>query len=99
MLVTVIPYCVKALNAFSPNGDGINDKWVVTNGGNCTKKISVLIFNRYGNKVFESENYNNDWNGTYKGKPLPDGTYYYTIRFILLNDEEVSFNGDVTILR
>ena len=98
VLVTVIPYCVKPLNAFTPNGDGINDKWLVTNG-NCTKNIRVIVFNRYGNKVYESEDYKNDWNGTYKGKPLPDATYYFTIRFILINNDEVNLNGDVTILR
>lgn len=99
MTVTVIPYCIKPLNAFSPNGDGINDKWVVTSGGSCTKNIKVIVFNRYGNKVYESEDYQNNWDGTYKGKPLPDGTYYYTIRFILMNNDEKSFNGDLTILR
>ena len=99
VVVTVIPYCVKPLNAFSPNGDGINDKWVVTGGGSCTKNIRVLIFNRYGNKVYESADYKNDWGGTYKGKPLPDGTYYYTIRFTLVNNDEVNLDGDLTILR
>ena len=98
VVVTVIPYCIKPLNAFTPNGDGINDKWLVTNG-NCTKNIKVTVFNRYGNKVFESENYSNDWQGTYKGKPLPDGTYYYIIVFTLVNDDVVNLNGDLTILR
>ena len=99
VVVKVIPYCVKPLNAFSPNGDGINDKWIVTSGGSCTKNIRVLVFNRYGNKVYESADYKNDWGGTYKGKPLPDGTYYYTIRFTLINDDEVNLDGDLTILR
>ena len=99
VIVTVIPYCVKPLNAFSPNGDGINDKWIVTNGGTCTKNIRVIIFNRYGNVVYQSEDYKNNWDGTYKGKPLPDATYYYTIRFILVNNDEINLNGDLTILR
>jgi gliding motility-associated-like protein len=98
VVVTVIPYCIKPLNAFTPNGDGINDKWLVTNGS-CTKNIRVTVFNRYGNKVYESEDYKNDWDGTYKGKPLPDATYYYTIRFVLITNDEVNLNGDVTILR
>lgn len=98
--VTVIPYCIKPLNAFTPNGDGINDKWLVTsNGGGCTKRIKVIVFNRYGSKVYESEDYKNDWGGTYKDKPLPDGTYYFTIRYILLNDQEISQDGNVSILR
>ncbi len=98
VLVTVIPYCVKPLNAFTPNGDGINDKWFVTNG-NCTKNIKAMVFNRYGTKVFESNDYKNTWDGTYKGKALPDATYYYTLQFTLLNDAVVNTKGDVTILR
>lgn len=100
VVVTVIPYCIKPLNAFTPNNDGFNDKWLVTsNGGGCTKNVRVLVFNRYGSKVFESENYQNDWDGTYKGKPLPDGTYYYDIKYTLVNDTEVNMKGDVSILR
>ncbi len=98
VLVTVIPYCIKPLNAFSPNGDGINDKWFVTNG-NCTKNIKAMVFNRYGTKVYESNDYKNTWDGTYKGKALPDATYYYTLQFTLLNDAVISSKGDVTILR
>jgi gliding motility-associated-like protein len=65
-------------NAFSPNGDGINDKWIITNiegYPNCT----VNIFNRYGQPVFTSVGYNIPWDGTLNGKPLPVGTYYYII--------------------
>ncbi|MFN8243644.1 MAG: gliding motility-associated C-terminal domain-containing protein [Ferruginibacter sp.] len=98
--VTVIPYCIKPANAFTPNNDGFNDKWVVVNnGGGCTKRIEVVVFNRYGSKVYESSDYQNDWTGTYKDKPLPDGTYYYTIKYVLVNDSEVSMKGDLTILR
>lgn len=96
--VTVIPYCLKPLNAFSPNGDGINDKWFVTNG-NCTNNIKVLVFNRYGSKVYESNDYKNTWDGTYKGDPLPDATYYYQINFTLIDGSVRTLKGDVTILR
>lgn len=96
--VTVIPYCVKALNAFTPNGDGINDKWIVTNGG-CTKQIVAKVYNRSGSLVYSNDNYQNDWDGTYKGKLLPDGTYYYVLAYRLLDGREVPVKGDVTILR
>ena len=98
VLVTVVPYCIKPLNAFSPNGDGINDLWLVTND-NCTTNISAFVFNRYGSEVYKSANYQNDWNGTYKGKPLPDGTYYYFLEFTLLTGTKITLKGNVTLVR
>ena len=96
--ITVVPYCVKPMEAFTPNGDGINDRWLITNG-NCLTSAKAQVFNRYGARVFESNDYKNDWNGTYKGKPLPDGTYYYVISFNLVNGQTVWLKGNVTILR
>ena len=96
--IVVIPYCIKPLNAFTPNKDGFNDTWFITNG-NCLKKAKVQVFNRYGGKVFESLDYKNDWDGTYKGKPIPDGTYYYVIDYELVNNTTVLKKGNVTILR
>lgn len=96
--LTVIPYCVKVMEAFTPNGDGINDRWLVTNG-NCVTNIKASVFNRYGSKVFESNDYKNNWDGTYSGKPLPDGTYYYVISYMLLNGKMVIMKGNLTILR
>lgn len=98
MTLTVVPYCIKPLNAFTPNGDGINDLWFITNGS-CLTKAKVQVFNRYGAKVFEDNNYRNNWDGTYNGKPLPDGTYYYIISFLLINDKVETRSGSVTILR
>lgn len=97
--VTVIPYCVKIMNAFTPNGDGINDRWMVTNGNTCTNQVMVKVFNRYGSVVYENDNYQNDWNGEYKGKPVADGTYYYVIQYRLISGRTVPAKGDVTILR
>jgi gliding motility-associated-like protein len=96
--VTVVPYCIKPMEAFTPNGDGVNDRWLITNG-NCLKSATAQVFNRYGAKVFESNDYKNTWDGTYKGNPLPDGTYYYVISFELINAKKVSLKGSVTILR
>ena len=98
MVLTVIPYCVKPLNAFTPNGDGINDKWLITNG-NCLTNASVEVFNRYGSSVYQSNDYKNDWTGTYKGENLPDGTYYYIIKYHLINGASQVLKGNVTILR
>jgi gliding motility-associated-like protein len=98
-IVTVIPYCVKVMDAFTPNGDGINDKWLTTNGAACTNQIVVSVFNRYGGVVYENQNYQNNWDGTYKGKPVPDGTYYFVVTYKLINGRNYTLKGDVTILR
>lgn len=97
--VTVIPYCVKVMNAFSPNGDGINDRWMLTTSDACTRNITVNVYNRYGQMVYSSRNYSNNWDGTSNGKPLPDGTYYYLANYVLINGSRLDLKGDVTILR
>jgi gliding motility-associated-like protein len=96
--ITVIPYCIKPMQIFTPNGDGLYDKWLATDGA-CTKNITAQVFNRYGALVYESKDYKNTWDGTYKGKPLPDGTYYFVISFKLINDKPEYVKGNVTILR
>ena len=90
--------CVEPMDAFTPNGDGINDRWLV-NLRACYTKAIVEVFNRYGNRVYRSENYQNDWDGRYEGKALPDGTYYYVITLDLINGKKTYVKGNVTILR
>jgi gliding motility-associated-like protein len=99
MTLTVIPYCIKPMEAFTPNGDGVNEVWLVTNSNGCLDKAKAQVFNRFGAKVFESNDYKNDWNGTYNGKPLPDGTYYYVLTFKLITGKEEHMKGSLTILR
>jgi len=82
-------------NAFSPNGDGINDTWVITTLS-AFPGATVDVFNRYGQPVFHSENLNKAWDGTYNGKPLPVGTYYYIID---LKNNEKKTAGSVTIFK
>jgi gliding motility-associated-like protein len=65
-------------NTFSPNGDGIHDTWEVKYL-NTYPGCTVQIFNRYGQLVFQSNGYTSPWDGTFKGKQLPAGTYYYII--------------------
>ena len=90
--------CTDPMVAFTPNGDGINDLWLVGNEG-CYANASVQVYNRYGSKVFENGNYKNNWEGRYKGKLLPDGTYYFVIDFTLSNGRHRTVQGNVTILR
>ncbi|MGV3539150.1 MAG: gliding motility-associated C-terminal domain-containing protein, partial [Rufibacter sp.] len=56
----------------------------------------VEVFNRWGNKVFESKGYENPWDGRFNGQTLPAATYYYIIR---LNDQETPLSGNVTIIK
>ncbi len=98
--VSVLPYCVKPMGAFTPNGDGINDRWLTTNqGGACVTKVSVIVYNRYGHNVYVNQDYQNNWDGMYKGEKLPDATYYYYVTYTLINGNVVRLSGDVTIIR
>ena len=63
---------------FSPNGDGINDFFVIKGLENY-KNNHLMIYNRFGNLVYETKNYQNDWAGTLNNQNLPDGTYFYII--------------------
>lgn len=68
-----------ANDVLSPNGDNINDTWTIVNIGRFPG-TNVQVFNRWGNEVFASNNYGNDWGGTSSGgKILPAGSYYYII--------------------
>jgi gliding motility-associated-like protein len=68
---------IKVPNAFSPNGDGVNDIWII-DGLETYPDVRMQLFNRYGKKVFEQTAYE-PWNGTSHDSPLPAGVYYYYI--------------------
>jgi gliding motility-associated-like protein len=82
-------------NAFSPNGDGINDKWVIEYLESYPG-ATVEVFNRYGQLVFRSEGYDKPWDGTLNGNPLPVATYYWIIN---PKNGRKQMNGSVTIIR
>lgn len=86
---------VNVPNVFSPNGDNIHDKWMIPNLSDypgCT----VEVFNRYGQQVFYSKGYNTPWDGTWRGKELPFGAYYYVIH---LQNGFKPITGSITILK
>jgi gliding motility-associated-like protein len=71
----------KTAEIITPDGDGKNDGWVALNPEEYFKENTVTIFNRWGNEVYSTNNYKNDWNGTNNdGQKLPEGTYYYVIK-------------------
>jgi gliding motility-associated-like protein len=65
-------------NAFSPNNDGVNDYWNIV-ALVTYPQSSVMVYDRYGQKVYQSTGYAKPWDGTYNGSALPAGTYYYVI--------------------
>ncbi len=84
-------------NGFTPNGDGVNDYWQIDLIQEFPQAV-VEVYNRWGEMLFRSVGYNEPWDGLYKGKILPVGTYYYVIE---LNDPNFpdAYTGPVTIMR
>lgn len=96
--VTVVvnnDFLVTVRNIITPNADGFNDTWIVENIESYPNN-TITVFNRNGQKVFETDAYMNDWGGTFGSDPLPDGTYYYVIKF---NDSDIVVKGAVNIIR
>jgi gliding motility-associated-like protein/uncharacterized repeat protein (TIGR01451 family) len=81
----VTPSCLKIYNIVTPNGDGLNDNFVIS----CVKDADIEIYDRYGSIVYKKQNYKNDWNGVAnqsgkiisKGQKLPNGTYFFVLKF------------------
>ena len=88
-----IKYCeITIPNIITPNGDGYNDKFFI-DGLKYYPNSELAIFNRWGKKVFETSNYQNDWDGDNRS----DGVYYYVLR--IQDGEESEFSGTITIMR
>ncbi|MDY0906408.1 MBG domain-containing protein [Pedobacter sp. CFBP9032] len=88
-------YKIVANNILTPNGDGVNDTWIVKNidmyPGN-----EVRIFDRNGREMYSKKSYDNSWDGTLRGIPLAEGTYYYIITY---GPDKLVQKGFITIIR
>ena len=84
-------------DAFTPNGDNSNDTFKIL--AISVKEFKLTIYNRWGGLLFESNDVNNGWDGTYKGQPQPEGTYLYFFTLTYLNNKTVSQEGTLTLLR
>jgi gliding motility-associated-like protein len=84
-------------NAFSPNGDGNND--IIMLFGASLKTVNLTIFNRWGEKVFESSNQWKGWDGTYKGQQMGPGIYTYVADLEYLNGKKKRDFGSITLIR
>ncbi len=84
-------------NAFTPDNDGMNDVFFVR--GNAIDEMYMAVYNRWGEKLFETRDLNTGWDGTYKGKELPPDVYGYFLELRCLNGEEYFTKGNVTLIR
>lgn len=95
VVVTKASFAAALPTVFTPNGDGVNDTWVLSNielYPDCT----VRIFNRGGQLIFSSVGYGTPWDGTYKGQVLPPDVYYYIID---LKHNQGIRSGSITIIK
>ncbi|MDW8849969.1 cadherin-like beta sandwich domain-containing protein [Flavobacterium sp. MMLR14_040] len=90
-----VPQVIVPSNIITPNGDGKNDTWVVP-GLDKYPNNSVKVFDRAARLVYSKDNYNNDWDGTFKGSPVNEDTYYYLID---LGNGSPKLKGFISILR
>jgi gliding motility-associated-like protein len=87
-------------NAFTPNNDGLNDVFKAT--ALDIYKLNFEIYNTWGERVFKTNNSQQGWDGTYKGKPCPEGVYLYRISFNGFSNKQLktyNFKGNVSLLR
>lgn len=85
-------------NAFSPNGDNHNDAFYLRGWPHCVSDFSIIIYNRWGEKVYESQNVNKSWDGTYLGKAQDPAVYIYYISAVTNAGEKITKKGNVTLL-
>lgn len=84
-------------NAFSPNGDGVNDEWKVGYRSLLTFKCS--IFDRYGNEIITFNDPSQGWDGKYKGKTVKPGVYFYVIEATGADGKKYKKGGDINIIK
>ena len=84
-------------NSFTPNGDFINDELVLL--GEYIDEFKILVFNRWGELLFESNNILNSWGGFYKGQEVPSGVYVYKVKVLSKNSENIEKYGRINLIR
>jgi gliding motility-associated-like protein len=95
--VTTAPNNLFIPDAFSPNGDGNNDKLFVR--GNNIQELYFAVYDRWGEKVFETTDKNNGWDGTYKGSSISGAVFVYYCKGKYTDGKEFKQKGDVTLVR
>ncbi|HRO46130.1 PKD domain-containing protein [Agriterribacter sp.] len=93
----IVSPLIAVANAFSPNGDGVNDKVYVR--GYAIGKMVFRIYNRWGQLVYQSTDRNQGWDGKYKGVLQPMDAYAYTLEVEFTDGSKATKKGDITLLR
>ena len=100
-IVVINPQCeppyIFVPRAFSPNSDGVNDILYVR--GESIDEVEFIIYDRWGQKLFETDNLERGWDGTFQGKPLPPDVYGYYLNVICIGGDTYTEKGNVTIIR
>jgi gliding motility-associated-like protein len=90
-------YWVYVPNTFTPDENRFNNTFSVSTIN--VKELTVMIFNRWGERIYTSDQVNFEWDGTYQGLPVPDGTYTYKIKYVTTSLVADTITGHVNVLR
>jgi len=99
-IVHVVGNCYIAIpKAFTPNSDGLNDYLYPTNAYKA-KDLRFCVYNRGGQKIFETTNWTNKWDGTFKGQPQDPGTYVWTLVYTHIETgQRFDLKGTTVLIR
>jgi gliding motility-associated-like protein len=86
-------------NTFTPNHDNLNDVFRVHTLSQCVERFGFYIFNRWGEKIFETDKLEEGWDGTYKGVPVSENIYAYLVEYTMSNHKSYSKSGHVTVIK
>ena len=89
--------CIRDRNVFSPNNDKEND--VLEIRSNFLESVELYIYDRWGEKVFETKDKSMWWDGSYKGVDLPPDVYGYYFRVVCVDGKKFSKKGNVTLIK
>ena len=97
-MVHINPFYIP--NAFTPNGDGLNDDFFSAGYVMNVASYRMKIFNRWGDEVFTAGDINQTWHGLDRnGDPVPQGTYVYRMEVVTIGGKEHVFTGQVNLIR
>lgn len=98
LIITIIESFLSFPNAFSPNGDGINERFQAKSYQSIVE-FSAAIYNRWGQKLYSWTDPKDGWDGTYNGKPVKQGVYFVNVKAKGADGHEYHIRRDVNLLR
>lgn len=98
LIITIIESFLSFPNAFSPNGDGINDRFQAKSYQSIVE-FSAAIYNRWGQKLYSWTDPKDGWDGTFNGKPVKQGVYFVNVKAKGADGHEYHIRRDVNLLR